>query len=127
MYRENLEIKNVVNDLIERVEGEVADRAAQRAHFASELAAEMADDVMREAAADVARDVFVKIQVPVAARCDVSAWSQAQPPGTAIVRGYNNVEICVNAQDVARACGLNVHAPAFVPMSNSLFSASRYA
>ena len=124
-YRDSLEIKNVVNNLIERVEGEVADQAAQRAHFASQLAAEMADECVREAAADVARDVFVTVQVPTVVRRDVGAWSHTQPPGTAIVRGYDNVDVCVNAQDVARACGLNVHAPVFIP-TNSPFSSLPY-
>ena len=120
-------ITRLMNEMIERVEGEVADQAAQRAHFASQLAAEMADECVREAAADVARDVFVTVQVPTVVRRDIGAWSHTQPPGTAIVHGYDNVDVCVNAQDVARACGLNVHASAFVPMANSLFSASRYA
>ena len=124
-YRDTLEIKNVINNLIERVEGEVADRAAQRAHFASQLAAEMVDDVVHDAAADVAHGILVKVQVPVAARRDVSAWSQTQPLGAAVVRGYDNVDVCVNAQDVARACGLNVHAPVFIP-TNSPFSSLPY-
>ena len=121
----SFEIIKLMHDLIDATETRAADLIASQCAVASELAAEMVDDVMHEAAADVARDVFVTVQVPVAARRDVSAWSQTQPLGAAVVRGYDNVDVCVNAQDVARACGLNVHAPVFIP-TNSPFSSLPY-
>ena len=97
----SFEIIKLMHDLIGATETRAADLVAEQCAVASQLAAEMADACVCEAAADVARDVFVTVQDPTVVR-----WN-------------------VGAQDVARACGLNVHAPVFIP-TNSPFSSLPY-
>ena len=114
-YRESLEIKNVVNDLIERVEGEVADQAAQRAHFASQLAAEMEVQVVAEEMRRCAHECIIRVQTPTVVRRDVPAWQHGQPQGSEVVNGVSHVTMRVDARDLAPTMTLNPHAPVFTP------------
>ena len=104
---------DTVNAALRSVLVELHERDAARRECSQCL-----DDVIDRVIADEERRVVEEARSD--AERSFGAWSHTQPPGTAIVRGYNNV------QDVARACGLNVHAPVFVPMANSPFSAFHY-
>jgi len=114
-YREQLEIKNVVNDLIERVEGEVADQAARRAHFASELAAEMEAQVVAEEMRRCAHECWITVKTPTVVRRDVPAWQHGQPQGSEVVNGVSHVTMRVDARDLAHTMQLNPYAPEFYP------------
>ena len=115
-YRDSLEIKNIVNDLIERVEGEVADQAARRAHFASQLAAEMETQIVAEEMKRCAHECWITVKSPTVVRRDVPAWQHGQPRGSEVVNGTSHVTMRVSMNDLAPTIlTLNPYAPVFTP------------
>ena len=115
VYRDNLEIKNVMNDLIERVETRAADLVADQFCVASQLAAEMEAHVVAEEMRRCAHECWIMVQTPTVVRPDIPAWQHGQPRGADVVNGVSSVTMRVSMNDLAPTMTLNPYAPVFTP------------